>query len=333
MKNSNHWYDMLKQYVANIEQFDFELIAWEMFQYQSRNNEVYKKYLELIHVNPQQIVKTEDIPFLPISLFKNHTIQTGKWTAEAIFSSSGTTGTITSAHHVRNLKWYLQNCEKGFRQYYGNIEDYCVLALLPSYLERDGSSLVDMAAQFISLSKYPQSGFFLNNHAELKTVLDHNNRLGIPTLLLGVTFGLLDFAEQNKMQLSDNVIVMETGGMKGRRKEMTRTEVHHILTTQLGVTHIHSEYGMTELLSQGYSNGNGIFSTCKTMRVFLREINDPYTFMRSGRNGCLNIIDLANIDTCAFLATDDLATIFDDGTFEVKGRIDHSDVRGCNLML
>jgi hypothetical protein len=333
MSQSNHWYDMLKQYVSNIERFDFELIAWEMFQYQSRFNPLYKNYLEAIDVDHRRVIKTEQIPFLPISLFKNHEIKTQEWASEAVFTSSGTTGAVTSQHHVRDLEWYLMHCENGFEQFYGNLEQYCVLALLPSYLEREGSSLVDMAARFIKRSKHKSSGFFLQNHADLKQILEYNCLQNIPTLLLGVTFGLLDFAEQNKMQLSDNVMIMETGGMKGRRKEMTRTEVHQILTAQLGVKKIHSEYGMTELLSQGYSRGNGIFKTSDSMRVYLREINDPFSFMRTGKNGCLNIIDLANIDSCSFLATDDLGSIFEDGTFEIKGRIDHSDVRGCNLMI
>jgi hypothetical protein len=320
--------------IKTVQPSDFDELAMEVFHYQAKYNHLYELYLDLLHVDVEAIEFVEEIPFLPIQLFKNNKVVTElDWKAAKIFTSSGTTGQITSSHHIRDPYRYRDNTELGFEQFYGPLRDYCILALLPSYLEREGSSLVDMAGHFINRSRYAQSGFFLNNYDDLVKILEQNHEEKIPTLLLGVTFALWDLAEQYNLDLSDNTIVMETGGMKGRRKEITRAELHEILTKRFNVPHIHSEYGMTEMLSQGYSKGNGLFYPCATLRVLTREVNDPFCILRPKQTGALNIIDLANLDSCCFLATDDLGVVYADGSFEVKGRLDDSDLRGCNLMV
>jgi phenylacetate-coenzyme A ligase PaaK-like adenylate-forming protein len=320
--------------IKTVQPPDFDDLAMEVFHYQAKYNHLYQLYLDLLHVEIEEIEFIEEIPFLPIQLFKNYPVVTElDWQAAKIFTSSGTTGQITSSHHVRDVYRYLENTERGFEAFYGKLRDYCVLALLPSYLEREGSSLVDMAAHFINQSRYLQSGFFLNNYDDLVKILEKNHKNNIPTLLLGVTFALWDLAEQYELDLSGNTIVMETGGMKGRRAEITRAELHQILTSRFNVSHIHSEYGMTEMLSQGYSKGNGIFYPASTLRVLTREVNDPFCLLRPKQNGALNLIDLANLDSCCFIATDDLGVVYADGSFEVKGRLDNSDLRGCNLMV
>ncbi len=274
-----------------------------------------------------------DIPFLPISLFKTHTLKTGEWPSGLIFSSSGTTQqTLTSQHHLRDGAWYLQNARRGFECFYGPLSDFCFLALLPAYLERTGSSLVFMADDFIRRSSYPDSGFFLYDIDNLLEIIKRCQAQRIPAILLGVSFALLDLAEQYQPQL-EGIIVMETGGMKGRGRELTRSELHDRLTQAFGVTAIHSEYGMTELFSQAYSKGNGLYYPTPTLKVLARELTDPLQSYRSARTGVLNIIDLANLDTIAFIATDDLGRVHPDGSFEVLGRMDHSDLRGCNLMV
>jgi phenylacetate-coenzyme A ligase PaaK-like adenylate-forming protein len=310
----------------------FEYWAVQVFKYQAQHNPIYRQYIELLGVNVETIERVETIPFLPIELFKSHSIQTGSWQPETIFTSSGTTGQISSRHRVRSLQHYLQNARQGFQEYFLPIEEYCVLALLPAYLERQGSSLVAMADDFIRRSKYPQSGFFLYNYEDLATVLQECQAKQTPTLLLGVTFALLDLAEQYPMNLS-TISIMETGGMKGRRKELTRQELHEQLMSAFQVEVIHSEYGMTELLSQAYTKGGQRFYPTATMRVLVREVNDPFYMLTNGRNGALNIIDLANVNSCSFIATQDLGKRYEDGSFEVLGRMDNSDLRGCNLML
>ncbi len=310
----------------------FEALALQVFQFQARFNEVYSRYLSLLKIDAGSVRKMADIPFLPIQFFKNYSIKTGKWAAATSFSSSGTTGEATSFHHVRDIAFYKKNTERGFSRFYGAPSGYCVLALLPSYLERSGSSLILMAEHFIGLSEHAKSGFFLHNTTDLLDILDELKKEQTPTLLLGVSFALLDLAEQHPVDLQ-GVIIMETGGMKGRRKEITRGELHHSLTRAFKVEHIHSEYGMTELFSQAYSTGQGIFRCPPTMKVLTREITDPLTLQKTGKTGVLNIIDLANLDTISFIATDDLGRVNPDGSFEVLGRLDNSDIRGCNLLL
>ncbi|MCB0559109.1 MAG: acyl transferase [Lewinellaceae bacterium] len=324
--------DILRERVEKVAEADFQALALDVFFYQARNNPLYRQYLELLGVHPQEISLIEHIPFLPIQFFKNHEIQTGSWQPALSFSSSGTTAQTASRHLVRDPEFYRRNARRGFAHFYGPVEEYCVLALLPSYMERTGSSLVFMAEDFIRLSRYPQSGFFLYNTEALAEILSHCKKNAIPTILLGVSFALWEFAEQYPMGLS-GVTLMETGGMKGRRRELTREELHLILQSSFQVDAVHSEYGMTELLSQAYSQGGGLFRPSPTMRVLSREITDPFAIQPPGKTGALNIIDLANLDTISFIATDDLGRVYEDGSFEILGRLDASDARGCNLLV
>lgn len=310
----------------------FEELVWQVFNYQAENCAVYKEFLHNLGVSHNSVNNINDIPFLPIEFFKTHTVTTGNFNAEAIFESSGTTGQVTSKHYVKDLEIYKEACLSGFKQVYGNLDEYCILALLPSYLERGNSSLVYMVDYFIKESKNPNSGFYLNNYQELSEVLKHNEANGVKTLLIGVSFALLDLAEQFPQPLS-NTIIMETGGMKGKRKELTREELHAVLTKAFSVQKIHSEYGMTELLSQGYSKGDGIFYPSPSMRIYIRDVNDPLQLAKNKKSGGINIIDLANINSCSFIATSDLGKLHYDGSFEVLGRYDNSDTRGCNLMV
>lgn len=311
---------------------DFNALALDVFRFQAEHNSLYNRYLELIGKKIQAVETVQEIPFLPIELFKTYDIQTGNWTPERIFSSSGTTGQATSRHLLHDPDWYRMGARRAFARQYGPVENFCFLALLPSYLERNNSSLVFMAEDFISLSRYAQSGFYLYNMADLVKVLSDCVQNKIPTVLLGVSFALLDLAEAFPMPL-EQVIVMETGGMKGRRAELTREQLHQVLQTAFQVQHIHSEYGMTELLSQAYAPGNGRFYPAPTMRVLAREAADPFAIRTWGQNGALNIIDLANVDTLSFIATDDLGKVAEDHSFEVTGRLDSSEIRGCNLMV
>lgn len=322
----------LKQAILSVNTTNFDALALQIFHYQYENNAVYRQFVDLLKINPTSVQQIEKIPFLPISFFKNFEIKTGNWNAQTIFTSSGTTGQINSRHFVLDLDLYKKITVQGFKHFYGNIEEYSVLALLPAYLERKGSSLVYMANHFINLSKQENSDFFLYNYETLTKVLKYNQDNEIPTLLLGVSFALWDLAEQFPMDLS-KTIIMETGGMKGRRKEITRQELHEIFTTAFQISKIHSEYGMTELLSQGYSKGDGIFYTSPTMKILTREITDPLSMQKKGKVGGINIIDLANLDSCSFLATDDLGRVYENDRFEILGRFDNSDIRGCNLMV
>ncbi|SHG96358.1 LuxE/PaaK family acyltransferase [Winogradskyella jejuensis] len=311
---------------------EFKDLALEVFRFQFEHNSVYRSFCDLLFKHPSDIKAIEDIPFLPIQFFKSHEVLSSRNPIEKTFTSSGTTGSTTSKHHVTDLSIYKTSFRKGFTHFYGNIEDYVVLALLPSYLERDGSSLIYMAEDLIKNSKQPESGFYLNNLDELaKTLLQLEERKQ-KVLLIGVSFALLDLAENFDFNLK-HTIVMETGGMKGRRKEMIRTELHAILKRGFGVNHIHSEYGMTELLSQGYSKGKGVFECPPWMKVLTRDTEDALSIQNKGKSGGLNIIDLANINSCAFIATQDLGKVYDDNSFEVIGRFDNSDIRGCNLMV
>ncbi len=310
---------------------EFNKKALEVFKFQFENNRVYRSFCDLLNKTPSDIRSIEDIPFLPIQFFKTHNILSSNETIETTFSSSGTTGTITSKHHITDLSIYNASFKRAFKQFYGSIEDYVVLALLPSYLERKGSSLIHMVDSLITQSKQPESGFYLNNLTELRDTLTKIDSEGKKVLLIGVSFALLDLVETHQFNLK-NTIVMETGGMKGRRKELIRNELHQILKTGFGVSVIHSEYGMTELLSQAYSKGNGIFNCPNWMKIITRDTEDPLTIQKTGKTGGLNIIDLANINSCSFIATQDLGRIKSDNSFEVIGRFDHSDIRGCNLM-
>lgn len=324
--------ERLKNLLSTTNNELFEELVWQVFNYQAKNCAVYSEFLHNLGVSHTSVNTINDIPFLPITFFKTHTVTTGTFTPEAVFESSGTTEQTTGKHYVKDLSLYKDVCLAGFKQAYGNPQDYCILALLPSYLERGNSSLVYMVDYFIKESNHPNSGFYLNNYEELSRILKQNETQGIKTLLLGVSFALLDLAEQYPQPLN-NTIVMETGGMKGKRKELTREELHAVLTQAFKVPAIHSEYGMTELLSQGYSKGKGIFYPTPSMRVYIRDVNDPLQLAKNNKSGGINIIDLANINSCSFIATSDLGKLYPDGSFEVLGRYDHSDTRGCNLMV
>ncbi|GGG39415.1 LuxE/PaaK family acyltransferase [Bizionia arctica] len=310
---------------------EFEALAFKTFKFQFDHNAVYRSFCDLLYKNPSDIKSLKEIPFLPIQFFKTHDILSSKQPVQKTFSSSGTTGSITSKHLVTDLNIYENSFNEGFKQFYGPIEDYTILALLPSYLERDGSSLIYMVDSLIKQSLKPKSGFYLDNLSELKDTLIELEAQGENVLLIGVSFALLDLVESHQFQLK-NTIVMETGGMKGRRKELVRNELHSILKEGFGVDNIHSEYGMTELLSQGYSKGNGVFECSKTMKIFARDPEDALTILENNKTGGINIIDLANINSCSFIATQDLGRVYNNGAFEIIGRFDNSDIRGCNLM-
>lgn len=309
----------------------FQETALRVFAYQFENNAVYRSFCDLLYKHPADVNSLEDIPFLPISFFKSHHIVSTQSIPEAIFESSGTTGQQTSKHHVADLSVYERSFRNTFARFYGNIKDYVVLGLLPSYLERNNASLVYMVNRFIEQSQHPQSGFYLNDYNKLTTLLKNLDQSGQKVLLIGVSFALLDLVEHSSFNLN-NTIVMETGGMKGRRKEMIREELHGKLKRGFSVDTIHSEYGMTELLSQAYSKGNGIFECPPWMRILTREPEDAFSFVHN-KTGGVNVIDLANIHSCSFIATQDLGIIHSDNRFEIIGRFDESDVRGCNLMV
>jgi len=309
----------------------FNALALESFHFQFNQNLIYNKWCNLIGVKPNNVSSIHQIPFLPISFFKTHSITTTNFEPTTIFESSKTTGNISSKHLIKDLAWYENSFNACFNQFYGNVEDYCILGLLPSYLERGNSSLVYMVEHFIKKSKHQLSGFYLHNYNQLNIVLQQLEDEKIPTILIGVTFALLDFAEAFPMPLNHTTI-LETGGMKGRKKEILRTEVHSILKNAFQTKNIHSEYGMTELLSQAYSTQNGIFNCPNWMKVIVRNEDDPMQIQQSGK-GVLNIIDLANKYSCSFIATDDAAIVNDNGSFEIQGRVDNSDIRGCSLLL
>jgi hypothetical protein len=309
---------------------NFEDIALRLFKFQVANNPVYHEFV--LHLRRTEVNSVEEIPFLPISLFKTHLIQTGTWSPQTVFTSSGTTGQTASRHPVRSLEEYWQHAEKVFRHFFGALEDYHVLALLPSYLEREGSSLVSMADYFIRKSQSAASGFYLDNHASLVETLQTLRTSKKKVILLGVTFALLDLADRYALDLS-HCLIMETGGMKGKRPELTRQEVHTYLCARFNVPTVYSEYGMTELLTQAYSIGKGRFFTPPAMKILIRDLDDPLDWRPAGRTGGVNVIDLANFNSCAFIATEDLGKINQDGSFEVLGRMDNSDIRGCNLLV
>ncbi|MGB7786821.1 MAG: acyl transferase [Salinimicrobium sp.] len=311
---------------------EFDALALEIFHFQHKNNKVYRQFCELLHVKPSEIKEVSKIPFLPIQFFKTHKILSTEEAPKITFSSSGTTGAQTSKHYVSNLSIYEQSFRKGFEHFYGNIEDYAVLALLPSYLEREGSSLIYMVDDLIKNSTNPHSGFYLHELDALEDKLQRLDREGQKVLLIGVSFALLDLVEKHSFELK-NTIVMETGGMKGRRKEMIRAELHEVLKKGFGVPFIHSEYGMTELLSQAYSSKNGIFECPPWMKIIIRDPEDALSILPKGKSGGINVIDLANINSCSFIATQDLGKDLGGGMTEILGRFDNSDIRGCNLLV
>ncbi|MCC6837862.1 MAG: acyl transferase [Bacteroidia bacterium] len=316
---------------------DFRRMALDIFRYQAENNIVYKQYLQSLRISVESIDQIEKIPFIPVEFFKSFEVITGSILDEhqsKLFTSSGTTGQITSKHYVKDVSIYEKSFTRAFELFYGNIHDYCILALLPSYLEREGSSLVYMADDLIKKSKHHESGFYLHNYDELILTLQNLQDKKQKTLLLGVTYALLDVVEQFPLfRGGNNLIVMETGGMKGKRKEMIREELHTVLCEGFGVNTIHSEYGMTELLSQAYSKGNGVFNCPPWMKILIRDTNDPFSDLPHGRTGGINVIDLTNIHSCSFIATQDLGKTNPNTSFEVLGRFDNSDIRGCNLLV
>ena len=323
---------MLKKKIFEITtDNNFEKRALEVFRFQHENIAIYRAFCNLLKVVPSEVKKITDIPFLPIQFFKNHKILAEGFSAEEIFTSSGTTGSITSKHFVAYTKLYEESFLKGFQDQYGNPSKYAILALLPSYLERDGSSLIYMVDRLITESNNSHSGFYLSEMDRLIDKINYLEKIKQPTILLGVSYALLDLLEMQNFKLK-RTIIMETGGMKGRRKEMIKEELHAVLKNGFEVEKIHSEYGMTELLSQAYSIGDGIFSCPPWMKILTRDPEDALTLI-SGKTGGINVIDLANLYSCSFIATQDLGKTHPNGTFEILGRFDASDIRGCNLMM
>ena len=307
---------------------NFSELALDIFRYQAKNNEVYQRFLKYLNTGIDRVDTISKIPFLPVSLYKKYEIKSGVWLEERVFESSSTTGLIPSKHYLRDLNFYLQNAKNIFEEAYGSLKDFCFMALLPSYLERNNSSLIFMVDYFIKESGCGK--FYKNNYKELlDDIREFKGEKKI--ILIGVTYALLDMAKMLDESIPC-IIIMETGGMKGRGKELPRKQVHNILQKCFGVEDIHSEYGMTELLSQSYSKGKGVFRTSSTMKVLFSDIYDPFFYVEAGKQGKINIIDLANIDTCSFISTDDLGRDLGNGKFEVLGRTDESDIRGCNLL-
>ncbi len=328
----NKIYRMLSREIFAIKSTrDFEALCFKVFKFQYENNSIYRSFCDLLYVHPERIKSISDIPFLPIEFFKNKKIVTSTSKPQAIFTSSGTTGSHSSKHYVTDLNLYKQSFIQSFNHFYGAVEEYVVLGLLPSYLEREGSSLIYMVNDFIAQSNHAESGFYLNQFDLLAEKLKKLDVAGKKVLLIGVSFALLDLIERHQFSLK-NTVVMETGGMKGRRKELIREELHLLLKKGFGVETIHSEYGMTELLSQCYSNGDGVFNCPPWVKVFTRDTEDPLT-INNLHTGGVNIIDLANLNSCSFIATQDLGKVNANGNFEILGRFDTSDLRGCNLMV
>lgn len=316
--------------ISNFE--DFEAKALKIFRHQVQNCQVYRHFVQLLGIDAQSVENLRNIPFLPIEFFKSHKVISSENRVNQIFKSSGTTGVLQSKHYVTDLDLYEKSFVKGFEHFYGEIENYTVLALLPGYLERKGSSLIYMIDYFIKKSSSAHSGFYLNNLEALSDALVALDSKGQKILLVGVTYALLDLIEKKRFKLK-NTIIMETGGMKGKRKELVRQELHELLSKGFGVEQIHSEYGMTELLSQAYSLGKGIFETPPWMQIIIRDTEDPFSELETGKTGGINVIDLANINSCSFIATQDLGRKIGPDKFEILGRFDHSDIRGCNLMV
>ncbi len=318
--------------IFTVTDLNFEETTLEVFAFQYEHVKVYRQFCDSLKQNPANVKSISQIPFLPIEFFKTHAVIAEGETASKTFESSGTTGQITSKHHVVDLNVFEESFLKCFEQFYGDVNQYVIIALLPSYLERNNSSLVYMAKDLMERSRQNASGFFLNDFDKLYDWLDVLKTSKRKVILLGVTFALLDFAAQYKIDFPD-LIVMETGGMKGRREELTRQAVHLQLKNSFGVKNIHSEYGMTELLSQAYSKGDGIFQSPPWLKIFTRDMYDPLRLQEENKTGVINVIDLANLYSCSFIATGDLGKVNFNGTFEVLGRMADAEVRGCNLMV
>lgn len=324
----NQYQDLIEGELSSRTDYIFDL-----FHFQYKYNVIYQEYVRNLGINVKDVSSIDKIPFLPISAFKHHDVKTGEFTEADLFLSSGTTSNIIrSKHFVRDLNHYLQNTVYIWSTYFQNISDYCVLALLPGYLEREGSSLISMVQHFVQLSKYDESGFYLRDHKALYDKLLHNKKHQIPTVLFGVTYALLDFVAVFELDFPE-LIVMETGGMKGQRKEMTKTELHEVLKPGFGVSHIYSEYGMTELFSQAYATESILFKPNACIDIIIHQVNDPLTLEKTGKPGIISVIDVANIDSCAFIQTEDMGILHDDHCFEIIGRMDAADIRGCNLMV
>lgn len=316
----------------NHSRTEFENLAMQVFRFQYKSNKVYADYINMLGLKLSRISNIAEIPFLPISFFKSHRVICGdSGRIDQVFLSSTTTGTIPSRHFVKDRNLYKNSFSKGFEMFYGDIKQYCLLALLPSYLEKGDSSLVYMVNNLIHDTHNSDSGFYMHNYEELANKIKSNEEKGQKTLLIGVTYALLKLAEEYPLELK-NTIVMETGGMKGKRQEVSKQEVHQILSKAFKTPDIHSEYGMTELLSQAYSKGKGIFKCVPWMKVLVRDIYDPFRVGIINETGAINVIDLANLHSCSFIATDDLGIVLPNGGFEVAGRLDNSDIRGCNIM-
>lgn len=319
--------------IFSVSTSNFDQLALAIFKLQSQHCDIYKTYLSHLQINPSQIKTIQQIPFLPIEFFKTHRVLCKGKTVQKMFTSSGTNNQyVPSRHFVHDVAVYEQSFITSFRQLYGSPNDYAIIGLLPSYLEREGSSLIYMVSSLIKQSRQSDSGFYLYNHNELFQILCKRAENKQKTILFGVTFALLDFVEKYKLSYPE-LIIVETGGMKGKRKELVRTELHKQLMAAFGVSHIHSEYGMTELLSQAYSHGNGLFHTPSWMRILIRELNDPFSYLPYHSTGGINVIDFANIYSCSFIATQDLGKLYPNNTFEVLGRFDESELRGCNLLM
>lgn len=312
---------------------EFNGLAIELFQYQAKENKVYANYLYHLGVNTNSIDDHRQIPFLPITFFKSHKVLCEGAMEEKVFTSSGTTGMQASKHYIADLSLYHQCATDGFKHFYGDPNNYIFLGLLPSYLERSGSSLIFMVQSFMEAGGHAESGFYLDEYEKLAETLTRLSEADKPAILIGVSFALLDFVANHKIFLGDHIRVIETGGMKGRREEITREELHHELCRGFNTENIHSEYGMTELLSQAYAKKDGRFQTPPWMKVLIRDIQDPFTLVPEGKSGAINIIDLANIHSCAFIETQDIGRMHADSFFEVLGRTDVSDIRGCSLMI
>jgi len=319
------------QSVFSIPETDFVPRAFEIFRFQYALNPLYRDFVDKLGVRPELVGRIGDIPFLPVSFFKTQEVRTGEFVPEIVFESSGTTGMVTGRHLVRDAGLYRQSFLTGFEHFYGSVRDWCIIGLLPAYLERSHSSLVYMVDGLIGASGQPESGFYLYEHEALYGLLQRLEAAGRRTMLIGVTFALLDFAERYTLSL-EHTVIMETGGMKGRRREITREELHRFLRERLGVKVVHAEYGMTELLSQAYSAGEGLFRCPGWMKVLVRSEDDPLE-VRDRGEGLINVIDLANVWSCAFLSTEDIGVLYGDGAFAVAGRMDHSDIRGCSLLV
>lgn len=321
-----------KKALTNVNEVNFDTFAIDLFKYQAKLNPVYASYLDFLGVDPDTIGEICDIPFLPIEFFKEHKVVTGDWIPERQFLSSGTTSQQRSVHYVEDVGFYRRMAGMAFEQSYGYISEKAFLALLPSYVEQGDSSLVDMVAYFIGQSNHKESGFYLEKDDRLLRVVDDLLHRGVEVILFGVAYALLDLSDRRKVDW-EGITIIETGGMKGRREEITKEELYARIGNSFNISTIHSEYGMTELLSQAYASRDAIFKTPPWMKVMLRDLNDPFNYVTEGKNGGVNVIDLANIHSCAFIETKDIGTILGENKFKVLGRFDNADIRGCNLLI